>query len=174
MKMLGYAAAVAYVGSVILANSLATHYGMVSVGFGLTAAAGTYAAGLALGVRDVIQENIGKAAVFACIAIAGVLSYLVADAHIATASATAFTLAELFDLAVYTPMRKHGWTVAVIASNVVGAAVDTVVFLHVSRFGVTWANSEGQLVGKVLWATLLPVALIYGAKCCISRIRLAA
>lgn len=158
---LGLLAAAAYVAVVVLANILSSRYGMVSVGFGLVASAGTYAAGAALGLRDAVQDGLGRWGVLAVIAVASLLSYLLADPLIATASLAAFTASELCDLAVYTPLRKRGWSRAVIASNVVGAVVDTWVFLTLAPFGpVTFHAMSGQLVGKILWATLLPVALI--------------
>lgn len=163
-KFLGYAAAGAYIASVVVANSLSTHYGFVSVGFGLMASAGTYAAGAALGLRDAVQEGLGKRAVFGVIALAGVLSYFIASPAIATASAAAFTIAELCDLVVYTPMRKRGWVKAVIASNIVGGLVDTVVFLHIAGFPTSLKAVEGQMVGKILWATLIPVTLILAVR----------
>jgi len=52
MKRWGAAAFVAFVGSIVLANWLIRHYGFVPVGFGLTAPAGTYAAGLVFVARD--------------------------------------------------------------------------------------------------------------------------
>jgi hypothetical protein len=42
---IGVAAFAAYVASILGANWLVQHYGVVSVGFGLTATAGTFAAG---------------------------------------------------------------------------------------------------------------------------------
>jgi len=80
---------------------------------------------------------------------------------LAVASATAFLISELADFAVYTPLRGRAamggrrWFGAVAASNVVGALLDTVLFLGIA-FGVaalTPAALSGQLVGKG-WATL--------------------
>jgi uncharacterized PurR-regulated membrane protein YhhQ (DUF165 family) len=160
-KLFGALAAAAYIAVVVLANVLSTEYGMVSVGFGLVASAGTYAAGAALGLRDLVQDGLGRWGVLLVILIGSGLSYVLASEIIATASLAAFAASELCDLAVYTPLRERGWSRAVIASNVVGAVVDTYVFLSLAPFGpVTWHAMQGQLVGKILWATLLPVALI--------------
>lgn len=160
-RALGLAAAAAYVAVVVLANILSTRYGMVSVGFGLVASAGTYAAGLALGLRDAVQDGLGKWGVLGVIAVGSALSFVLASPIIATASLCAFLAAELCDFAVYTPLRKRGWAKAVVASNAVGAVVDTWVFLTLAPFGpVTFHAMEGQLVGKILWATLVPVAIL--------------
>lgn len=160
MNKLGLAASVAYIGSVLAANTLSTHYGLVPMGFGLVASAGTYAAGVALGLRDYIQSVLGRYSTLPLIAVAALLSYLVASPAIATASAAAFALSELTDFAIYTPLRARGWVRAVMASVFLGAIVDSLVFLHVSGFGVTWASVEGQVLGKFVWAMLVPLAII--------------
>jgi uncharacterized PurR-regulated membrane protein YhhQ (DUF165 family) len=77
------------------------------------------------------------------------LSFLVSDPFIALASAVAFGLSELADLAVYTPLRKRGYLRAAIASNIVGAFVDTIAFLTIAGFPVMVAL-PGQMVGKLL------------------------
>lgn len=159
-RTFGLLAACGYVAVVVLANVLSSHYGMVPMGFGLVASAGTYCAGFALGLRDLVQDGLGKVGVLGVIAVAALLSLLLATPAIAVASLVAFVLAELCDLLIYTPLRHRGWARAVIFSNVVGAVVDTVVFLHLAHFGTDLRSIGGQLVGKLLWATLLPVALV--------------
>ena len=159
-KPAALAAALAFVAAIVAANYVTTRYGFVSVGLGLTATAGTYFAGAALGLRDLIQDGLGKRATLVVIAIGAVVSYAVSDPRIATASAVALLLSEVADLAVYTPLRQRSWPAAVLASNTVGAFVDTVVFLTVAGF-FTWGAVSGQMVGKVIWATLVPLGLIY-------------
>lgn len=169
---LGVAAALVYIGVVVLANVLSSRYGMVGVWFGLTASAGTYAAGAALGLRDLVQDGLGRWGVLGVIAIGSALSFWLADASIATASLAAFTASELCDLLVYTPLRSRGWGRAVVLSNIVGAVVDTYVFLALAPFGpVTFKAMEGQLVGKILWATLVPVILIQAVRLTIKHDR---
>lgn len=142
-------AATGLLGAVLAANFVTTRYGMVPVGFGLTATAGTYLAGLTFILRDALQDAAGKRATLAVIAAGAVLSFLVADPFIALASAAAFGLSEVADLAVYSPLRRRGYVRAAVTSNVAGAVVDTVVFLSVAGFPL-WAALPGQLVGKVL------------------------
>lgn len=154
-------AAPIFILSIVLANWLTTRYGFVPVGFGLTATAGTYAAGMALVARDFTQQALGKLWTIALILIGCVLSFILADARIAIASATAFLLSELVDMAIYTPLRERRWAAAVIASSIGGAVVDTALFIGIA-FGaaaLTWPVMAGQLVGKVLWVAI-PVALI--------------
>lgn len=161
MRAFGLSAAAVYVAVVVLANVLSTHYGMVSVGFGLVASAGTYAAGAALGVKDAVREGLGRWGMVAVILIGSALSFWLASSIIATASLAAFATSEILDSLVYEPLRGRSKLGAVVASNTVGVVADTWVFLSLAPFGpVTFHAMEGQLVGKILWATLVPVALL--------------
>src|SRR5690242_15836629 len=109
--------AAGFLGCILAANYVTSTYGMVPVGFGLVATAGTYFAGLSFVLRDSVQDSAGKRWTLAVIAMGAALSFLVADPFIALASAVAFALSELGDLAVYTPLRKRGYIRAAIASN---------------------------------------------------------
>jgi uncharacterized PurR-regulated membrane protein YhhQ (DUF165 family) len=143
------AIASAYVATVVLANVLTEHFGLVPVGFGLTATAGTFAAGAALLARNVTQDQIGRLPVLGLMAVGVGLSWWLASPQLATASAVAFALSETADMAVYTPLRGRGWSRAVLAASSVGAVVDTFVFLHVAGFPVTTDSVSGQLLVKV-------------------------
>jgi queuosine precursor transporter len=92
--------------------------------------------------------------------VAGIASAVMAGPRLALASATAFVLSELADLIVYQPLRRRGWLRAVIASNAVGAPVDTILFLALAGFPI-WAAVPGQLLAK---ATATPVALVLAAR----------
>lgn len=159
VKRLAAASAVAFLACILLANYVTTEYGMVPVGpWGLTATAGTYLAGLTFVLRDTIQDTIGKRATLALIATGASLSYFLADPFIALASGVAFAVSEVADLAVYTPLRKRGYIRAAVASNIVGAFVDTVLFLWIAGFPIADAIA-GQMVGKVA-VTAVVVALV--------------
>lgn len=153
----------AYALAITAANWTTTHYGLVPIGFGLTATAGTYAAGLALLLRDVVQDLCGWRWVLAGIATGAALTAVTAPS-LAVASTVAFLLAELLDMAVYTPLRERGWARAALASGIVGAVVDTYAFLALAGFPITAQTIGGQLVGKALWTTLLPVAVVVAAR----------
>lgn len=169
-KSLGTAAAVAFLACILLANWITTEYGVISVGFGLTATAGTYFAGATFVLRDSVQDWIGRRAVLATIILGAALSYGAATwiftpgflppgvtAHsIAVASGIAFLCSEAADFAIYTPLRNHGYIRAALASNVIGTIVDTFLFLWLSGFGITATVVEGQVVGKL---TLTAVAI---------------
>jgi uncharacterized PurR-regulated membrane protein YhhQ (DUF165 family) len=158
-RTLAGAAMAAYITAIAAANWVTDRYGIVPLGFGLTATAGTYAAGAALLLRDTVHDLCGPRWVFAGIAAGAVITWWTSPA-LALASAVAFTIAELADMAVYTPLRRRGWARAALASGLVGAVVDTWVFLHLAGFPVTRDIVAGQLVGKALWATAVPVLVV--------------
>lgn len=164
-RVTGWILVAVFIASVVLANILTTQYGFVPVGFGLTATAGTYVAGLTLALRDGIQDTLGKWVVIAAILAGAALSFLMSAPFIALASVVAFMVSEIADYAVYTPIRQRArfgdrkWALAVGASTVVGAVVDTVLFLGIA-FGpaAILPALPGQLVGK-LWAAVAFVLL---------------
>lgn len=150
-------ALLSYVSTIVLANWLTTTFGLVPVGFGLLATAGTYAAGLSFGLRDLCQTYAGKTATFVAVVLGALISGIVAAPQIAVASAVAFLVSESFDFAIYTPLRAKGATAtAIVASNTAGSIIDTLLFLAIAGFPVTLQIITGQMVGKG-WMTLLAV-----------------
>lgn len=149
-----------FLGCILAANHVTTEYGMVPVGFGLMATAGTYLAGITFVLRDSLQDLAGKAWTLGLIVVGGGLSYFIADPFIALASGVAFMVSEVADLAVYTPLRRRGYIRAAVASNIVGAVVDTLLFLWIAGFPVVDAFA-GQVIGKTL-ITLAVVLAVAG------------
>lgn len=158
-RVWGAIALTAYVGAIAAANYATARYGLTPVGFGLTATAGTYAAGAALMLRNVVQDTLGRRIVAAAIVAGAALSAFTSTPALALASGVAFGLSELLDMAVYTPLRKRGWARAVAPASFLGAVVDTFAFLYLAGFPVTTAGVAGQLVGKT-WAVWLPLAVV--------------
>lgn len=152
----GLVAALGFVGTVFAANWAIQRWGLVPVGFGLMAPAGVYFVGLAFTLRDIVHRALGRWAVVGCILVGAALSYLIAPSF-ALASGVAFLASEMADLSVYEPLRARGWLPAVVASNIVGTVVDSVLFLWIA-FG-SLAFLEGQIVGK-LWMTALAVGVL--------------
>jgi uncharacterized PurR-regulated membrane protein YhhQ (DUF165 family) len=153
---------VGYFATIVAANWLTAEYGLVPVGFGLLATAGTYAAGAAFVARDTLQDTAGRLVALGALVAGAALSWVVASPQLALASAVAFGFSELADMAIYTPLRKRGYIRAAVASNVVGSVVDTFVFLWLAGFGLAPLIVTGQLVGKA-WITLgvvMTVALL--------------
>lgn len=151
--------ALAYILSIISGNWLVATYGIITVipGTEITGPAGVYMIGLTLALRDLLQDRVGPARTIPFMLI-GVIISAAFSPTLALASSAAFLIAELLDMAVYTPLRKRGHiTVAVLASNTVGLILDTVIFLALA-FG-TLAYWEGQIIGKVA-GTLLALLIL--------------
>lgn len=155
---LAFLSAVAFVATVFAANWAIETYGFVPVGFGLEAPAGVYFAGLALLLRDTTQRLGGRWLAVAAILVGAACSWFVSPAF-AVASAVAFLFSELADLAVYTPLEQRNLYGAVAASNIVGAIVDSALFLWLA-FGSPLAFIQGQIVGK-LWITALALPVLF-------------
>lgn len=154
----GSLALAGYIAAIAAANITTAHYGLIPVGFGLTATAGTYFAGCALMLRNVVQDAFGRRMVLAAILIGAALSALTSPS-LALASGVAFGIGELADTTVYTPLRKRGWARAVLPASFLGAVIDTFVFLDLAGFPVTTRGVAGQIVGK-FWVVWVPVALV--------------
>jgi uncharacterized PurR-regulated membrane protein YhhQ (DUF165 family) len=161
---------VAYLACVPLANWLIGHAGtvcvpqgpcLIPVGFGLMAPSGVLVIGAALVLRDIVQRISGVAWALGAVAIGTALSWLVADPHIAVASAAAFLISELADCAVYSPLQRRGLVVAVVASGIAGAVVDSAAFLWLAFGSLDFL--AGQVVGKA-WAVLAAIPLILGSR----------
>jgi len=168
--MIGYIAFILFAATIPLANWLIGNFGvqfephgphMVPVGFGLLAPSGVLVVGAALVLRDIVHERLGAVWALAAIAVGAVLSWFLSDPFLVVASVTAFVLAELADFTVYAPLREKHLTLAVLASGVVGAVVDSAVFLWIA-FG-SLAFIEGQIVGK-LWMTLLAALILFSVR----------
>ena len=134
---------------------------LIPVGFGYMAPSGVIAIGVALVLRDLVQRAFGVRMALAAIVAGSVLSFVLADPFIATASAAAFLLSELADLAVYTPLARKRLAWAVILSGIAGAAVDSALFLWLA-FG-SLDLMAGQIIGK-LYASALFAAWLWSRR----------
>jgi len=93
--------------------------------------------GLDLTLRDVLHERFTRWQLAGIIMVGGVITYVLNPGaiHIAIASATAFTVAAIADWAVYAALRDRAWMFRANGSNIVGAAVDSIIFPTLA-FGV--------------------------------------
>lgn len=121
---------------------------LLPVGFGLMAPSGVFMVGFALVLRDLVQRSLGIPAALLAIAFGAVLSLLIAPPALVVASVAAFTISELLDFGVYTPLARRRLVLAVVASGIVGAVADSAVFLWLA-FG-SLDHIAGQIIGK-LW-----------------------
>jgi uncharacterized PurR-regulated membrane protein YhhQ (DUF165 family) len=144
--------ATGYIGTVVLANWLASRY-IVSVGFGRTAPAGVFCIGGVLVLRDWLQQLRGLLWTMPLVYAAGLASWGIGDLagwtqleKIAVASVIAFTVSETAEAVVFTPLRRRSLTVGVALSATAGSALDSWLFLQLA-FG-SQGFFVGQFIGK--------------------------
>ena len=126
---------------------------------GLMAPSGVLMIGLALVLRDMVQEQLGWRWSLGAIVAGALLSGIVAPASLVLASAVAFLISESADMAVYTPLRNRKLWLAVLASGIVGAFVDSGIFLYLAFGSID--HISGNVGGKILMSLLaVPVILI--------------
>jgi hypothetical protein len=144
-----------YIGSIVLANWLITVVGLVAIG-PLLVPAGSFAAGLTFGLRDLLQRDKGRRWAIIAILVGAAVSVLLSP-QLALASGAAFLLSELLDQVIYTRLLARDWTLAVVASNIAGSIVDTILFLFLAGF-----LAGPVLAGTVLvkWLAILPILAI--------------
>ena len=130
---------------------------LVPVAPGIMAPSGVTMVGIALVLRDLLQRRLGTAVSAVAIVCGAALSALVAPPALVLASAAAFLLSELADLAVYTPLARRRLVVAVIASGCAGLVIDSIVFLWLA-FG-SFEFLPGQVIGKA-WMVLFSIPLV--------------
>jgi hypothetical protein len=114
---------------------------------GLMAPSGVLLIGAALALRDALHETVPRWVVACLIAGGAGLSLAFSPPALAVASAVAFLLSELADFGVYDRLRKRGLALAVMASGVVGAVLDSVLFSALAFGTVEWA--PGLILAKL-------------------------
>lgn len=165
--MTGLVALALFLATIPAANWVIGHLGtvcdphgpcLIPVWPGIMAPSGVLLIGLALVLRDIVHERLGVYAVLCAIGVGTALSSTFAPASLALASGMAFVLSELADLCVYAPLRKRDMVLAVTASSVVGAVIDSIVFLLIAFGSLTYL--PGQLIGKVWMVGAAAVVLM--------------
>ena len=131
---------------------------IIPVAPGLTAPSGVLMIGLALVLRDLVQRSLGVKWATSAILVGASLSALFAAPTLVMASAVAFLLSELADLAVYTPLQRKRLVFAVFASSAVGLVIDSAIFLYLAFGSLDFI--AGQIVGKA-WMVLAVLPVIH-------------
>jgi len=78
--------------------------------------------------------------------------------RIASASGTAFLVAQLVDVNIFDKLRKKIWFAAPLVSSLVGSTIDTFLFFSISFYGtnINWITlSLGDLLIKILVAIIM-------------------
>lgn len=130
---------------------------IIPVAPGLAAPSGVLTIGLALVLRDLVQRRLGMGWAIGAILVGAALSAALAPPSLVMASVAAFLLSEFTDLAIFTPLNKRNFLLAVFLSSFVGLIVDSIVFLYLAFASLDFL--AGQIVGKA-WMVLLAMPLI--------------
>lgn len=130
---------------------------LVPVWPGIVAPSGVLLAGLSFVLRDIVQEYLGIVWAILAVMIGGAIAAVVTSPALALASVTAFLVAEMADLFVYTALRSRGLVTASVASSALGLILDSVIFVVIA-FGEP-DYILGQSIGKA-WMVLLSLPLL--------------
>lgn len=161
-RTLGAISLAAFVACVVIANYAVTHWGTpptfpggpytVTI-LGMTAPSAVLVVGVSFTVRDVAHHFLGKWWVALGIAVAALLSAWLASPGLAIASCVGFAASELLDLGVFAVFTdRNQWVAGVVASNTVGSALDSFLFLTIA-FG--WSA-----LGAFFWPQFILKALM--------------
>lgn len=131
---------------------------LIPVGWGLTAPSGVLWIGVALTLRDLVHETLGRRWAMLAVLLGAALSFAVSPPYVALASSVAFLFSETADTLVYGRLRARGLVWALVASNLVGLTIDSAVFLYVAFGSLDFI--AGQLVGKLEMTVLAVVVLV--------------
>lgn len=131
---------------------------LIPVGFGLMAPSGVLLVGIAFVLRDIVQETFGRRVAVGAVLVGAAISFTLAPAAVAIASAVAFLVSEIADLWVYSRLREKALPAAVLASGLVGMAIDSALFSLIAFD--TLRYQPGHWVGKI-YASLAVAALYW-------------
>ncbi|MGG5808602.1 VUT family protein [Falsiroseomonas sp. CW058] len=131
---------------------------LIPVAPGVMAPSGVLMIGLALVLRDLVQRRLGLRWALAAILAGTALSAALAPPALVVASAVAFLLSELADLAVYTPLQRRGLVLAVAASSAAGLVADSLLFLWLAFGSLDFL--AGQVIGKA-WMVLAALPAVH-------------
>jgi len=148
-----------YIAAMATANLLVAEFGLKAVIFNAS-----FLIGLDLSLRDWLHFRLDRKQMLLLICVGGVLTALLnpAAGGIAFASATAFMCAASVDWAVFSAASKWRWLYRSNASNLAGAAVDSVVFPLLAGAAVGGFQLEvvltmfvAKVAGGLMWSLLL-------------------
>lgn len=149
-----------YIVCILAADILAARF-IVPLPFGLVVPAGVFAIAPIFTLRDGIHERYGRKGAYLLIGIASALSWGLSIvtgsgvlARVTLASVLAFALNETLDTEIYHKLRARSRLAAILGSNAVSAAADSVLFIAVA-FGWLWPLIIGQYVVKMLIAGMV-------------------
>lgn len=141
--------AVIYILLIVFVNFIFSYTAPIQTPLGLLPPA-TFVVGVVFVLRDFVQRDIGHYVILPML-LGCALSYVMASPIVATASLTAFLLAEMTDWAIYTAIKKE-FHRRVLYSSLVGVLVDTCVFLPMVGFfswGAVFVMWSSKMVAAI-------------------------
>lgn len=152
-----------FVSLAVVSNWLASRFTITVPFTSLVAPAGVLTIGACFVLRDWLAQVAGFRFGLAVIPVAGAASYLIGFTagwsslqKIAVASVIAFVVSETVEAAVFAPIRKRSLAAGVLASGIVGNALDSWLFLMLAFGSLSffWGNFVGKLEMILLGAAL--------------------
>jgi len=145
----------------VVASNILVQYPVFVFGLEDVLTYGAFTYPFAFLINDLINRRFGaqkaRHVVYAGFVAAVVVSWLLATPRLALASACAFLFAQLFDIAVFSPLRRKAWWQAPLAGGIMGSVLDTILFFALAFapfFGIL-DQMTGQLdqsmTGSVVW-----------------------
>jgi uncharacterized PurR-regulated membrane protein YhhQ (DUF165 family) len=142
-----------YVALIVLVNWLFTVVPLVDLPGGEKWPPVSIIVGFIFIARDFAQREVGHRVILA-ILVAGVISYVMADPHVAMASISAFLISEFADWAIYS-FTGRPFAQRILISSAVSTPIDSAVFLgmidHLSTVGVLVMTASKMLGALVVW-----------------------
>jgi uncharacterized PurR-regulated membrane protein YhhQ (DUF165 family) len=154
MKVAGLAFLAIYVATILAVNVGFSFVPMIETPFGLLSPM-ALVVGATFVLRDYAQRYAGHFVVIG-MAIGAILSFLLADPFVATASLAAFLVAEGADYLLYT-FTKRPFRDRVLISSAISTPLDTGVFL-LGISGFTWGTFLLMIASKMVAAVFIYIA----------------
>src|SRR5262245_29594347 len=151
-RAVGWLALAMFLASIPFANWWLTVHGLAHYPLIGTVPSAVWIIGVAFVLRDLGQLGAGRRWAWAAIVAGVVISYVVADARVATASAVAFAWSESTDALIFTPLANRGTRAFILGVSISGYAasvVDSVLFVRIA-FG-SYAGWWQLTVAKILF-----------------------
>ncbi len=170
---------------VVLASNILVQYPVTFGGMQDYLTLGAFSYPFAFLITDLSNRRFGPAGarrvVYAGFVLAVLLSVVLATPRIAIASGSAFLLAQLLDIAIFSRLRNRAWWLPPFASSVVSSALDTAIFFSLAFYcGPIFGQPIAEWLGAIGIAdacTPLPwVSLAvadYGVKLCLAAVAIA-
>lgn len=123
---------------VVLASNILVQHPFTHLGLGDYLTWGAFTYPFSFLVTDLSNRRFGpkgaRKVVYAGFVLAVILSIVLATPRIAIASGTAFLLAQLLDIQIFSRLRNHAWWMPPFVSSVISSGLDTAIFFSVAFY----------------------------------------